>query len=246
MDIKKFYIENKSDYYANKFNFSISLVDAFDIYDEEDAINEFKSMVEPYNCRKECDELYGEEKFIYLCNYLDQKGYVIKQYPNFLRRPTSRYDFSYVFVRNEIIKTTGSSPVAWSDRRIYVSKLEFIKEDKYNLSFELNKMIMNISTSNSEFRNMNDDEKLEAICNSIEYLLKEDNGFIKLNYEQYNGLISDEIIKKYRNEIQFYRHATAKDLEERASIKKDKKEFFIDYGVMIIKAINNTKKHCHE
>ena len=46
------------------------------------------------------------------------------------------------------------------------------------MSDDINKILKDISTRSANFREMELDEKLEVICNSIEYLLKPKNGAI--------------------------------------------------------------------
>ena len=85
------------------------------------------------------------------------------------------------------------------------------------------------------------DEKLEAICNSIEYLLKpnkKSDKFIVLDYSDTDGYLSDEIVKGYRNKLECFRHSTKEDINKRVNYSNIQKEFLINYGLVIIDYIN--------
>ena len=86
-------------------------------------------------------------------------------------------------------------------------------------------MFMEISTRNARFENMTIDEKIKEIANLIENLL----------------YVDDEIIKKYRKQIQCFRHSSNNALEERKQFSDEEKEFIIDYGITIIKLIYSFK-----
>ena len=75
---------------------------------------------------------------------------------------------------------------------------------------------------------------------------------IKLNYMDDNysvprgtcgtvEYVDDEIIKKYRKQIQCFRHSSNNALEERKQFSDEEKEFIIDYGITIIKLIYSFK-----
>ena len=101
-----------------------------------------------------------------------------------------------------------------------------------------------VSTRSAEFNNMTLDEKLEAICNSIEYLLKpqkKSDKFIVLDYTDTEGYLSDEIVKGYRNKLECFRHSTQEDINKRREYSDFQKDFFINYGLVILDYINKKK-----
>ena len=106
----------------------------------------------------------------------------------------------------------------------------------------IDKMFMEISTRNARFENMTIDEKIKEIANLIENLLYVDGNYIKLDYSKHCfEYVDDEIIKKYRKQIQCFRHSSNNALEERKQFSDEEKEFIIDYGITIIKLIYSFK-----
>lgn len=248
IELKSYFLQTycKHEYYANKFQeLSIYKSEEIWVYDEQDAIDSFKELIQPYNSNNAIKDAENDMIFIYLCNYLNDIGYYIDEFPNFLERPTNRWDLSYNKIRKKIIEKNGySGKVAWADRRDYVENLKFIKKDKYEVSDSIAKTLKNVSTRSAEFNNMSPDEKLEAICNSIEYLLKphkKSDNFIILDYTETCDYLSDEIVRKYRNKLECFRHSTEDDINKRASYTNNQKEFLIDYGLMILNYINKKR-----
>ena len=86
---------------------------------------------------------------------------------------------------------------------------------------------------------MTEDERLKEICNAVEYLLKEENKFIKLNYDDCFDILDDEKIRKYRNKLECYRHSSKKAIEERNQYSNFQKKILIDYGIFVIETIYN-------
>lgn len=245
IELKSYFLQTycKHEYYANKFQeLSIYKSEEIWIYDEQDAIDSFKELIQPYNSNNAIKDAENDMIFIYLCNYLNDIGYYIDEFPNFLERPTNRWDLSYNKIRKKIIEKNGySGKVAWVDRRGYVENLKFIKKDKYEVSDDVAKTLKIVSTRGAEFNNMSLDEKLEAICNSIEYLLKphkKSDKFIVLDYTDTDGYLSDDIVKGYRNKLECFRHSTKEDIDKRANYTDSQKGFFINYGLVIIDYIN--------
>lgn len=217
--------------------------DEFFVFDEQEAIDEFRKLIQPYDSKKSKIDNENDNKFIYLCNYLNDIGYYIEEFPSFLERPTKRWDLSYNKIRKAIIERDGyNGKVSWKDRRIFVNNLKFIKNNKYTVSEDIIKILKIVSTRGAEFNNMTLDEKLGAICNSIEYLLKpnkESNKFIILDYSDTDGYLSNDIVKGYRNKLQCFRHSTKEDISERANYKDIEKNLYINFGVVIIDYINS-------
>ncbi|MDO4963009.1 MAG: hypothetical protein Q4E75_02765 [bacterium] len=231
----------KHEYYVHKFQDLLTWKGDFDelwIYDEQDAIEKFKELIQPYNSKNPMIDTENDNNFIYLCNYLNDIGYYIEEFPTFLERPTERWDLSYDKVRKKIIERDGySGKVAWADRSVFVENLKFIKKDKHEISDDVARTLKNVSTRSAEFNNMTFDEQLEAICNSIEYLLKphkKSDKFIVLDYSDTEGYLSDEVVKDYRNKLECFRHSTKDDLSKRKNYTDEQKDFLISYGLVII------------
>ena len=247
VELKTYFCQTcyKHEYYANKFQDLLTWRasdDEFWIYDEQDAIDKFKELIQPYNTNNPMIDTVNDNNFIYLCNYLNDMGYYIEEFPKFLERPTERWDLSYDKIRKKIIERDGySGKVAWADRSIFVENLKFIKKNKYRVSDNAAKTLKIVSTRGAEFNNMSLDEKLEALCNSIAYLLKphkKSDKFIVLDYTDTEGCLSDDIVKGYRNKLECFRHSTKEDINKRLNYTDDQKDFFINYGLVIIDYIN--------
>ena len=247
INLKEYFHKNRSDYYLYKFTFSSSNIDFF-IYDENDAIKEFKKLIDPYNQQSnpkyEHIDMENDEKFIYICNYLNENRYIIEQFPEFLKKPSSRWDLSYNIIREELKKLNKyeDNIVPWSDRREYVKNIVFKKIDNYKIDKDLEDIIIDISTTKNKFNLMSNDEKLQNLCNSIEYLLKKDKKFIIPDYGVTYGLLSDEIVKKYKNIIQIFRHATKEDIEKRKEMPDFNKTFLIEFGLIILNFLKGSIK----
>ena len=118
------------------------------------------------------------------------------------------------------------------------------KKGNIYISDELNEKIRKISTRNAYFQEMPIDEKLELIVNLIENILKENENFIKLEYEENScGFLNDEIIKNFRKKLQCFRHSKNESINERKTFTKIQKEFMLDFGITICKFIYNLKNN---
>lgn len=247
MEIKQYFAEtvHKNEYYNCHFRdlVNLGMMSECWIVDDEEAIEMFKKLALPYNENNMMIDKENEECFIYLCNYLQNNGYYIEQFPKFLERPTSRWDFSYNKVREKIIEKDGySGSVAWAERRTFVNNLIFNRKKSFILANGMSQTLKKISTRDAEFVDMELDEKLEVICNCIEYLLKPNkktDKFIVLDYSDSVGYLSNEVVKEFRNKLECFRHSTKDDLEKRKEYSNEQKSFLINYGLLIIDFIND-------
>ena len=243
IDLRQYFFKtyHKHKYYLNKFTSLLTYDDMggeWWIYDEQEAIEKFKNLIQPYNSTNPIEEAENEHEFIYLCNYLNDIGYYIEEFPKFLERPTNRWDLSYNLIRQKIIKKEGyNGKVTWESRRMFVEKLNFKRKQNYKLSEDLSKSLKAISTRNADFDAMELDEKLETICNCIEFLLKPNKNakkYLELDYSDTEGFLSDEVVKAFRNTLECFRHSTEDDIAKRSEYSKIQKEFFIAYGLVIL------------
>ena len=208
IELRTYFCENfhKNEYYIHNFQDLLTwkgISDKLWIYDEQDAIDKFKELIQPYNRTNPMIDTQNDNYFIYLCNYLYDVGYYIEEFPKFLERPTDRWDLSYDKIRKKIIARDGyNGKVAWATRSEFVDSLKFIKKSDFDISNEVAATLKIVSTRSAEFNTMTLNEKLEAICNSIEYLLKpgkKSDKFIILDYSDTEGYLSDDLLKGYRN-----------------------------------------------
>ena len=151
-------------------------------------------------------------------------------------------NFTYDKIRNHLIAIGqhDRGTVRYATRRVFVSNFTFERKSNYiEIDESINTKFKEISTRKASFNNMSTDEKLKEIVNLIELLLKKNGKYLDLNYSEIcYEYISNETVKDFRRKIQCFRHATEEALEERNTYTKEQKDFFIDYGIIIIKAIH--------
>lgn len=220
----------------------------FEVYDEEDAIQNFKALIQPRNGYTNQENI----EFILICYYLYSCGYTIVEFPNFLARPTDLESFSNNDIRfkaKQIYGTNELGYVSWESRRNLIDNLQLKKENSsiVKASLDLENIFKTISTRNATFESMENDEKLQTICNAIENMLKVNGKFITLDYSSYSlGYITDEIVKNFRKRTQCFRHADEQSIKEREAFTDTEKDFCINFGLticnLIYRILSDTKE----
>ena len=261
MDLKEFYFQNiQEEEYHYRFNDSIRNVNKtynntfngyrettdyeFKVHDEEEAITKFREL-----CQPEVNFSGSENKcwFYLITYYLYKMGFEIKEFPRALARPPANpNEFTYGDIRNKIISLgdDNDGTVRYATRRKFVENLTFERKSGHiDIDNSINQKFIEISNRQASFNNMSTDEKLAEIVNFIENLLKIDGSFITLDYSEICfEYISDNIVTNYRNKMQCFRHATVEAIAERNSYTEEQKDFFVDYGLTIVKVIHSLLK----
>lgn len=260
MDLREFYFDNiREAEYHYRFHTSIKNVNKvynifsgyeevddykFEVYDEEEAITKFKEL-----CRPEVNFSSSEKKcWFYLTTYyLHKMGYEIKEFPRLLARPpVDPNDFTYGDIRNRIIAqgNDDNGTVRYAVRRKFVASFTFeLKSSHIDVDNLINQKFVEISNRQASFNNMSTDEKLAEIANLIENLLKKNGKFITPDYSKICfNYISNDIVTSYRKKMHCFRHATDESIAERNSYSEDQKNFLVDYGLTIVKAIHSLLK----
>lgn len=255
MDLKQFYFQNikNTDYHYRFYETikkGISVYDFFTgdeeirdyeykIFDAEEGITKFREL-----CQPDVD-FSGENKiwFYLVTYYLHSLGYEIKEFPRILARPpVDPYDFAYKEIRNHLIALgkDNNGTVRYAVRRTFVAELTFeLKVCNIDVNDSINQKFIEISTRQASFNSMHIDEKLAEIANLIENLLKQGGKFISLDYDTVCcGFIEDSIVKNYRKKMQCFRHCTDEAVAERKTYSEEQKNFLVDYGLTIVKAIH--------
>ena len=255
MDLLEFYMDNVTpDEYYYKFydlihdvNYAYNIFtgkeETFDyefiVFDIEEAIEKLKKL-----CMPENENHKKEEKcwFYLIMYYLNKQGYVLEEFPRVIARPPmDTYEFVNRDIRNKLLIDGRDSNgiVRWEERRKFVSGFKFKQEENYvEINYDIANKFREISTRQAAFETMSVDEKIKEIANLIENMLKKDEKFLKLNYSTITfDYINDEVIKKYRKQIQCFRHSTEDSLIERNQYTDEQKKFFIDLGLTITKVI---------
>lgn len=256
MDIKEFYFQNIQELeYHYCFYDSIKNVNrvynifggyteiddyTFEVFDVEEAITKFREL-----CQPEMNFGNSENKcwFYLITYYLYKMGYEIKEFPRVLARPpVDPIDFTYGDIRNRIISKGEdvNGTVRYATRRAFVSGLTFeLKSNHIGIDNSIDQKFIEISNRQASFNNMSTDEKLSEIANLIENMLKKNGHFIKPDYSSICfDYISDETVTSYRKKMQCFRHASSEAIAERSSYSEEQKNFFIDFGLTIIKVIH--------
>lgn len=95
-----------------------------------------------------------------------------------------------------------------------------------------------MSTRQASFNSMSTDEKLAEIVNLIENMLKQNGKFVVFDYGKVCcGFITDTMVKDYRKKMQCFRHCSDEAIGERKFFSEEQKNFFVDYGLTIVKAM---------
>lgn len=231
---------NSNNWLYGDLDFGDDKNELYEIFDIEEAIKKIKDLCEP---NLNINDHKNKKWFYLLAFYLNKNGYLIEEFPHVLERPPLEpSDFTYNNIRDRAFELglDENGTVRYQIRRKIVTKLNFKKKNE-NLEVEedINLLFKKISTRNAQFEEMSSDEKLKEIGNLIENMLKENGNYKKLDYKIIGfDYIDDETIKKYRNQVQCFRHATEEALNERKNFTDEQKLFLIDYGVVIIKAIH--------
>lgn len=243
IDITEYFQNNakENEYYGYKFpNLFMNDTRHYEYYDEIDLINGFKNLINPSNENK--ITLILQDKYVLMCFYFYKNNYYIKQFPNLFKRPSEKClpHFMINDIRQYIMKERNDfeNKVSWEERRNLINSLEFIKNEDYIISEDMEKVIEDILNSESHFNELNDYDKLRSICDAIEYLLKKKNGkFKKINFNNVSDIIDNQFIEKYRKKIQCFRHASKNSLIERKKYSSNDKSILIKYGILIIEII---------
>jgi len=260
MDLKDFYFQNikESEYHYRFFEFIKNVNSVynvfsgyeevndyqFEVYDVEEAIIKFKEL-----CQPEMSFTDKEQKcwFYLVTYYLFKMGYEIKEFPRVLARPpVDPSEFTYGEIRNRIIAQGDhdNGTVRYATRRVFVANLTFeIKSSHIEVDEAIDQKFIEISNRQASFNNMSTDEKLAEIANLIENLLKRNGKFVKPDYPKICfNYISDDIVTSYRKKMHCFRHATNEAIAERKTYTEEQKNFFVDYGLTIVKAIHTLLK----
>lgn len=256
MDLKDFYLKNiQENEYHYRFYNSIKDVNniynifdgytevenyEFEVYDAEESILKFREL-----CQPDVNFNDSENKcwFYLITYYLYKVGYEIKEFPRLLARPpVAPSDFTYVEIRNRIIAegNDDNGTVRYAARRRFVTSLIFEQKATYvDISDSINQKFIEISNRQASFNNMSTDEKLAEIANLIEGLLKRNGEFLTPDYSMICfDYISNAAVKSYRGKLHCFRHATDEAIAERKIYSEEQKNFFIDYGLTIVKVIH--------
>ena len=260
MDLKDFYLQNiKECDYHYRFHDLIENVNKvcnilseyqeiedykFEVYDVEEAIAKFREL-----CQPDVDFSTNENKcwFYLISYYLYKIGYEIQEFPRVLARPPIDPGyFTYGEIRNRIIAQGGddNGTVRYATRRKFVASFTFRqRSSNVDINESIDQKFAEISNRQASFNSMSTDEKLAEIANLIENLLKKDGKFRTLDYSTVCfDYISNDMVTSYRKKMHCFRHATDDAIAERNIYSEEQKNFFIDYGLTVVKVIYSLLK----
>ena len=214
--------------------------------DNNEVISRFKELISPNNESNFKNKIFNKE-FQWIRQYLDNQGYRIAQFPNALHIPNTLHDFAYNQIRSYIqTKRNSYGTVTWDARRILISELDFVKQDRVlqYVPEDLQTIIRKISLRDATWEQQTDDEKLRTIAEVIENLMKLSNGkFLLVDESDFYGLFTEEQLKNFRKQLQVFRHSHKQALEERESeFDESRKKFLIHLGIVILIRLNEITK----
>lgn len=214
--------------------------------DDNEVISRFKELISPNNESNFKNKIFNKE-FQLIRQYLDNQGYRIAQFPNALHIPNTLHDFAYNQIRSYIqTKRNSYGTVTWDARRILISELDFVKQDRVlqYVPEDLQTIIRKISLRDATWEQQTDDEKLRTIAEVIENLMKLSNGkFLSVDESNFYGLFTEEQLKNFRKQLQVFRHSHKQALEERESeFDESRKKFLIHLGIVILIRLNEITK----
>lgn len=214
--------------------------------DNNEVISRFKELISPNNESNFKNKIFNKE-FQLIRQYLDNQGYRIAQFPNALHIPNTLHDFAYNQIRSYIqTKRNSYGTVTWDARRILISELDFVKQDRVlqYVPEDLQTIIRKISLRDATWEQQTDDEKLRTIAEVIENLMKLSNGkFLLVDESDFYGLFTEEQLKNFRKQLQVFRHSHKQALEERESeFDESRKKFLIHLGIVILIRLNEITK----
>lgn len=216
--------------------------DDYKYFDEKQLINRFRLLTYPKTDYSENENM----EFILICFYLNNQGYYIEQFPNFLERPTNVESFSLEMREYILSYENNNGVVSWAKRRLLSNSLIFNRNDISNISIteDLNELFKKISNRNADFIAMTNNEKLGEINNVIENILKINDKWKDIDYQiETFGFLSNDIVMQYRKLIHCFRHGTENSIEERNTFTDQQKDFLINYGITICELVLNVIKN---
>jgi len=220
-------------------------IDAMIFENIEQVFHRLKDLLKPTSSRNgKFVDGYSDGKdkeFRAIGRWLYQHGYYIDKFPSAFSDGISLVDLGYTEIRQAIQRETGNytGAVKWASRREFIDNLQFKNNGENNTIVEIQPDLMaiirDISNRNAAFMDQSDDEKLATLNNAIEFLLRNPNGKYKFVSEDvFFGFLNSESIRKFRNETQMFRHASAQSLMERSLFSDNKKKFYIGLGTLIV------------
>ncbi len=236
----------------NKFPLNLIFWDNSNMINEKININRFEDMFENIVSPDNESNYKNEDeniKWDRLCRYLRENNYCLYYDGNiifdFSEQKMGLYSFAYNQIRNWVKKYIYngeySDKVEWKDRRAFISKLKL--ETKVNVT-PPNELLEIFNSISFDTKHENINSNLLGIANAIEFLLKEGNKFMSLNFnETESKFIDNNKIKELRKKLQCFRHATQEMIKEREEMTDDERKFYLYLGYAYLTII---KKHLNE
>lgn len=217
--------------------------------DIQNLIEEFKTLISPNN---EMNYETSQFRFEVLCKKFKNCGYKIQVYglDYFDFTKTELRKFAYDKIRSSIIERdtdTYTGNVSWQSRRDFIKNDMIFVSNQQILSSEVIKELEEIN-----FTDVNDTNLDQTLCDIINYIenkLKDKKKYVDLTKsESYTSkllastLVSQDLIREYRSQLQCFRHHSEHEIEKRNSFSDDEKKILIAYGHSICLLIRDVKK----
>src|SRR5699024_8681321 len=211
-------------------------IDKYSYANEETVINEFKDTLKPKYGGVKWDKFTDYtvadiEEYSAIMPWLKENEYYIEEFPNVIQQQLSLKEFGYDTIRNRIYNNRGNTTgsVTWEERRQLIDALTIKKRKDFpafKIKQEIKEIISEISCGKGELHTLVLDEQLSLLNNTIEYLLKEKNGYKKINQEIFYEFINEEKIIKFRKDTHIFRQGSKEAISERREWSEEKKKFY--------------------
>ena len=220
----------------------------FEMIDDEQVISMWKGYLYPSNYVED-EEL--DFMFLSMSFYLLNEGYVVKQFPDLLKKIENSFAISDGRLKSSTrakYGTDGKGAVTWRSRRAFIDELELEKvNNELALEIDLEKIVQEISIRDAKFTEMTNNEKLQTIRNAFENIGKKGKNYIEIDYSSIsNGLITNDMVLSFQKDLQCFRHGEMSMIEKRESFSEKNKLFMIDYGILILNLVYREIKEKRE
>ncbi|WP_445816055.1 hypothetical protein [Staphylococcus aureus] len=178
-----------------------------------------------------------------ILKWLFENNYYIEQLPNVVKqqiplekvvrcelkekiRINNNYDYGETIEFYEIMEL--------------VSELKITKENhaSFKIDEDLNDIIEEIANYRGILENQTIEDQLATLNNCIEYFLNTGKKYDDVPENLYYGFFENDDLKRYRKDTQIFRHGSKKSLNERKEWSKEKKEFYVRLGIIMVKEIH--------
>lgn len=164
-----------------------------------------------------------------------------------------RIDRTYYFYLKEALtylKASGGTTIPENIKQISIVKYEkifkFVKDDNKYVSFnhKTNDLLTKVSNRNTDFLNMDIDEKIGYLNMAIENILMVNKKYIQVDSNKlFLNLITNEDIINYRKVTHCFRHGSEEMIMKRNEFSEKQKIYLVNFGLTICDVLVELKQN---